>query len=122
MAFDFAGTFNKDVNKFTIDTEGFEYYNLKDLYENNGADEVYPLFGFYINKKGNYGDAPVAYTDEYYVNLPQHLLDVVKEIMANPEAVAAINNGEVEFTIYQYQDEKHKKDCYSIRFVNKEEK
>ena len=122
MAFDFAGTFNKYVNKFTIDTEGFEYYNLKDLYENNGADEVYPLFGFYINKKGNYGDAPVAYTDEYYVNLPPHLLEVVKDIMGNPEAVAAINNGEVEFTIYQYQDEKHKKDCYSIRFVNKEEK
>ena len=122
MAIDFAGTFNKDVNKFTIDTEGFEYYNLKDLYENNGADETYPLFGFYINKKGNFGDAPVAYTDEYYVNLPQHLLEVVKDIMANPEAVAAINNGEVEFTIYQYTDEKHKKDCYSIRFVNKEQK
>jgi hypothetical protein len=112
----FASKFNKDVRKFTLDTEGFEYYNLSDLYENNGADEVYPLFGFYINKKGNYGDAPVAYTDEYFVNLPQHMLEVVKNIMTDEEGVQDINEGKVGFKIYEYMDEKHNKKCYSIRF------
>lgn len=112
----FASKRNKDVKKFDIDTEGFEYYNLDDLYEENGEDYQYILKGFYINKKSKYGDAPVAITLDYFVNLPQHMLDTVKEICADADDVADINNDKVGFKIYSYEDEKHKKTCYSIRF------
>lgn len=112
----FASKYNKEAKKFDIDTEGFEYFNLDDLFENNGADYKYLLKGFYINKKGKFGDAPVAITPEYFVNLPQHLLDSVNEILADNEAVADINKDKVGFTIYSYNDEKHNKICYSIKY------
>lgn len=117
--FDFANEFNKDAKRFDVNTEGFEYYNLEDLYDNNGADQVYPVTCFYINKKGKFGDAPVVGTDEYFVNLPQHLLETVLNIIDRAEAVKTINDNKVGFTIYQYHDDKHNKDCYSIRFVNR---
>lgn len=114
----FASKFNKDVKKFEFDTEGLDYVSLNDLFENNGADEVYTLRGFYINKKSKFGDAPVGMTDGCLVNLPSHMLDVVEKIMADDEAVADINAGKVGFTIYSYMDEKHNKICYSIKFVD----
>lgn len=117
--FDFAGTFNVEAKKFDVNTEGFEYFNLQDLYENNGEDQEYPVTCFYINKKGKFGDAPVIGTDEYFVNLPQHLLESVLKIIDNPKAVEAVNAGKVAFKIYSYKDEKHNKICYSIKYINK---
>lgn len=118
----FASKFNKEAKKFNINTEGFEYYKLDDLFENNGADEIYPLRGIYINKKGKYGDSPVAITDEFCAYLPQHMMNTVNKILEDDEAVAEINAGKVGFSIYQYTDEKHNKICYSIRFEDIEPK
>ena len=115
----FAARHNK-MAVFDCNTEGFEYFNLETLYEDNGEDHVYPIMGFYINHKSDYGDAPVAILEDKFANLPQHLLDEVLEIMKSEDDVSDIKAGKVGFSIYSYEKELKKgtKTCYSIRWVD----
>ena len=105
---------------FQCDTEGFTYKSLKELYDMFGDEMVYPIQGFYINRKSEFGDAPVAICEEYFVNFPQHMLDEVMEIMKTEEDVDDIKAGKVGFTIYQYEKElgKKTKTCYGVRWVD----
>lgn len=113
----FANKFNK-ARKFDVDTSHFHYESLADLFTNNGKDKVYPLTAIYINTKSKYGNAPVFATDSYFVNAPSHMLDTAREILADDEAIAAINNGEVGFTIYPYTAEKFNRECFGVNFVD----
>lgn len=116
MAFSLAEKYNtKKI--FDIDTEDFDYKSLEELYVDE--DTVYPVCGLYINTKGNFGDEPILATDEYYVNLPHHMADMVKEIIADEDAVYSINAGYVGFTIYKYYQKKYNKECYNIRWVDR---
>lgn len=141
MAFSFSKKFNKE-KLFKINTDGFEYVSLEDLYNETkemvllDADEdtmsdpdemkshiestVFQVRGIYINTKGLYDDAPVVALDSAYVNLPAHLTPICKEILADPQAIAAINAGRVGFTIYTYVKPAYNKTCYSIKWVDTE--
>lgn len=116
----FADKYNKvTVNKFTFSGDStFDFMSLEDLYTANGKDEVYTLRGLWINPKGNFGPAPVGVLNDCYVNLPGHLLETVENIMQDDEACDMINEGLVGFTIHTYFQEKYKKDCYGINFVD----
>ena len=121
----YADKFNKGVNKFTYQTDQtFEFYKLGELLEENGGDEVYTLRGLWINTGGMYGDSPVAVIEDRYVNLPNHMLDTVREMIADDEAVELINAGKIGFKIYSYAKtlKVNKKEvdkiCYSINFVD----
>ena len=117
----FASKHNKAGSAvFNIDTEGWsEYRDLKSLYKENGADKIYPVYGFYINRKSQFGDAPVIICDGYYVNAPKHMLEEVRQIMTDPEDVEAINAGKVGFTIRTYEAKNYKnKKCYGVTFVD----
>lgn len=98
--------------------DNFEYYSLRQLYENNGADSVYRVLALFINDRGSYGDQPLALTPHYYVNLPQHLLDDVMKIMHDQDAIDQINAGRAGFKIRTYTSNKYKKNCYSIEWVD----
>lgn len=116
--FSFASTYNK--TSFGIDTTDFPYVKLRDIYESKdegGNDVIHPLNGLYVHKS-ELGDSPVLVESEKrrLVNLPSHLGETVREILANPEAVTAIKEGKVGYTIYTY--ESHKRKCYSISFVD----
>lgn len=113
----FASRFNKS-RKFDVDTTYFEYMSLEELYSNNGEGEVYPLTAIYINTKSQYGIAPVFATDVCFVNVPSHMAETVKEILADENAVAEINNGKVGFKIYLYHSDKYHRDCFGINFVD----
>ena len=115
----FAARHNKG-SVFSCDTEGFEYKSLKDLYEENGSAEVYPIQGLYINRKSEYGNAPVAICLEYFVNLPQHMTDEVEMILKTIEDIEAIRAGKVGFTIDQYTKTigKKEKTCHGIKWVD----
>lgn len=101
--------------KFEIPEE-FQFASLVDLYNNNGADHVYPVMVLYINHKSQYGAAPVAVTTAELVNLPKHLLDSVRAICADADAVAAINNNRFGFKIRPY--ERNGKTCFSVEWVD----
>ena len=121
----FADRFNKGGNKFSYQTDStFEFFKLGDLLEENGNDEVYTLRGLWINTGGFYGDSPVAVIDDRYINLPGHMIDTVKEMIADDEAVASINDGKLGFKVYSYvktlkvNKKEVDKICYSINFVD----
>ena len=93
--------------------EHFEYRTLKELTQQGKIN--HNLRALFINTKSRYGDAPVAVTNECYVNLPKHLLDAVQSLMTDDEVVNATNQGEIGFTIREYTNQwgTH----YTVEFV-----
>lgn len=94
----------------------FKYMSLHDLYNNNGSDFVYDIRAMYINKKSKFGESPVVATSNELVNLPKHLTDTVKEMLADSEVVDAINNHVFGFTIYTYMNGENV--YYSVNWVD----
>ena len=113
----FATKYNKG-KIFDVDTTGFTYASIKDLFNENGAKHIYPLRGIWINTKGKFGDQPLVATDKFYVNLPTHMLNTCKEIMKDDEAINDINNGKAGFQIYSYTNAKFDRECLGIKFVD----
>lgn len=113
----FAKRFNKG-KKFDFNTEGLEFTSLADLYNNNGEENIYLLKAIFINTKSKFGDTPVFASTDFVVNVPQHLLDTVKDILNDEDAIADINNNKVGFTIYPYKSEKFNVDTFGIKFVD----
>ena len=114
----FAAKHNKG-SKFSVDTEGWsEYRDLKSLYKED-PEAVRPVYGFYINKKSQFGNAPVIICDGYYVNCPKHMLDDVMDILQCAEDIADINDGKVGFKVRTYEAKNYKnKKCYGVEFVD----
>lgn len=106
------------AKKFDIVTNGFEYLSLHDLFTQNGEAAIYPLRGIYINTKGKYDDSPVFATDSYFVNIPSHMTETAKEILADEEAIKDINGGKVAFKIYTYVSQRFNKECFGIDFLD----
>ena len=123
MAFSSFASFNKE-RLFDIDTSDFEYVKLKDLYERDGEGEIYPVRGIYIGTKSEFADeTPLLATDTTYVNLPQHQLIDVKEMLNSRQAINCINNGGAGFTIEKYTKKLKSgatKVCYKAHWVDYE--
>lgn len=79
------------------------YTNLEALYKKNGPDQEYQIKAIYINTKSEQvEEAPVMALATIYVNLPQFQLVDAKSMMAEKNAVRAINNGMAGFKIRTY--------------------
>lgn len=113
--FSFAKSFNKTT--FDIDVTDFEYIKLAALYNADAPQTVYTVNAMWVTKSP-LGDSPVFVCAELgkLVNMPQHTAAMVREIVSNGDAVEAIKNGKVGFTVYEY--ESHGKKCYNVRFVD----
>lgn len=113
--FSFANSFNKVT--FNIDVTDFEYCKLAALYNAEAPNTVYKLDGIWVNKSP-LGESPVFIVSELgkLVNMPMHLTATVREILNNSDAVNAIRNGKVGFTVYEY--ESHARKCYNVRFAD----
>ena len=90
------------------------FKSLKELYRENGKDAIYRFHGFYVNKKGKYGNAPAAYLDACIANFPPYLLDEMVEF--TDADIDDTNNGRVGFRIEVYQ--RGGKDCYGVQWVD----
>lgn len=115
----FASRHNK--TSFGIDTKDFPFVKLSTLYndkKNGGDDVVRPVNGLWVHKS-QLGDSPVIIDAEnkQLVNLPSHLSEEVREILACEDDVQAIKDGKVGYTIYEYDS--HGKKCYSIHWVDR---
>lgn len=120
MAFNFS-KFNKE-RLFDVDTSGFDYVNLEDLFEENGEDHVYKITGVYIGTKSTFDDeSPIIAIEDTYVNLPQHQLPEVKAMLADKAAIKAINDGQAGFVIDSYYQKRFKKTCYAARWGSYDE-
>ena len=117
--FSFASKFNK--TSFGIDTTDFTFVKLTDLFnskQDGGGDVVHPIDGVYVHKS-QLGDSPVIIdaTNKRLVNLPSFTGETIREILQHSDAIQAIKDGKVGYTIYEY--ESHGKKCYNITFVDK---
>ena len=109
--------FNKNTFEkieWGVDTNGFVFKKIKDIYEEKNNVQV---FGFFFVKSENYGLQPVAILKDCLLNLPTHKRDIISEMLKNPDAVNAIKNGECSLAFRQYKS-KYNKICYDFDFVN----
>lgn len=115
MAFKFSKIYNKTT--FAIDTKDYEYKKLSKLFTENEPQKVYKLNGIYLNR-GKFGMQGVLIVSDLkvLVNVPLHMTDTIQAILADVEAIEAIEQGKVGFTIYSYESKE--KECFTIRFVD----
>ena len=109
--------FNKNTFEkieWGVDTNGFVFKKIKDIYEETNVVQV---FGFFFVKSENYGLQPVAILKDCLLNLPTHKREIISEMLKKPDAVNAIKNGECSLTFRQYKS-KYNKVCYDFDFVN----
>lgn len=120
-----ADKYNKATNRFEFQSDStFEFFKLSDLY-NEDPDAVHIIRALWINDGGVYGPSPVTTLEDRYINLPGHLVDTVKEMIADSETVDAINNEKLGFTVRSYikqlkakNGKTVEKTCYSVTFVD----
>lgn len=108
--------FNRRSRFEYIDTEGYEYRKLADLYEQFGKDATYPIRALYLNDT-KFGKSAVAVTDGFFINLPAHTQKDVAEIIADDDLVQMINEGKVSIRIYEYFSRKYNKTFYGIEWI-----
>ena len=108
-------------NKFTIDTTGFEYKSLSELYNETSPDIVFSVHGAYIGKfysKREKKEVECCFvaSDGYFISLPAHLVDTVKEILTDQECVDQMNGGGAGLVVRPY--EKDGETYYTADFVD----
>lgn len=77
-----------------VNTQGFNYVSLKDVYASEG-DKPYPIKGLFINTKGKYGSEAVAIGDHILINLPNYCVDDVEDMLKDDVVIDAIKQGRV---------------------------
>lgn len=111
--------YNNNVNRFTFkQVDNPDYKSLKELYKN--GDVALFVGGLFVNTKSKFGDSPVAVCDGFNVNLPNHLLETVKEMINDDDVVELANKGDLAMEIYEYETKKWGK-SYSVNFKEKNE-
>lgn len=111
--------FNKGSQFTPINTEGYEYKKPDELFETYGEDTTYPIRALYVNDT-KFGESAVATTDGYFINLPTHIVNDVKEIIADENLVNMINEGRVSISLYEYFSSKYKGTFYGVKWVESE--
>ena len=118
----FANRHNKggiDWKIGDLKTDSFQFWKREECYK-EAPDKTYKLRGIYINKKGKFGDHPVAILDDRFMDFPDYMTDEVKEILTSEEDIADIIAGRVGFTLEQYTDKNFGRECVGVRWVDLE--
>lgn len=117
----FAEKHNK-TRIFDIETEGLEYVKPEDAFNKYGRDAVYRLDALFINRKGNYDDAPVAVVttnnEQFMLNMPAHMTEEVEKILADSTDINDIKSGKVGIKLRPYHQRKFNRDCFGQEFVD----
>lgn len=95
----FASKHNHSGNQFTYKLESQDFKKLSELEEG----KKYQIRGLFISHKGNYGDHPVAVGNDFFIDLPKHATQDVKDIIADESDCKAINDGLVGITPRPYE-------------------
>ena len=112
--------FNKNTKVFTFQApKDFQYKNMKELYNANGADHVYKVLGWFFHT-GKFGEQPIFITPDFYINGPKHMASQCRDIIADVEAVAQINAGQAGFKLRPYTSSAGTT-AYSVEWVDLEE-
>lgn len=83
-------------------------------------DKKYTIEALFINTKGKFGNQGVIVIENYFVNLPNHLTEMIEEMRSDSEVTEAINNRELAFEIYEFTSKKYNRTSVSINIVASE--
>lgn len=89
-----------------------DFVKLQDLTEGT----KHTIQALFINTKGKFGDQGVIYTNNSIVNLPKHLLELIKDLRSDDEVTQAINERQLAFEVYSYNTDEGRKG-YSINIT-----
>ena len=95
------------------------FAKLKDLYADGYREngKTFIIRGAFINEKSRYGASAAFMCDGYNISLPQHMLDDVRDMLADQDAISAMNAGTAGGYVYSYKN-RNGGDSYSVRFVD----
>lgn len=128
MAFSFE-SFNKEF-LFDFNSEGFEYLTAAESHEKYADEEevnyqecdskVTRVVAIGINKTDSpsaiYSENAWIATEEEFVNVPHHQLEIIRNLMNDPRAVAGIKAGKCGFYTEPYKNKYGL--FYQVKFVN----
>lgn len=111
------GLKNFNGNKFekiewNVKTEGFKFKKCSEMELN----KEYTVHGLFITKDRGYGYGPAAILDDCFLNLPTSMLDTVKNILKDEEAIAELKSGNAKIKITSFTSKKYNKIGYSVEF------
>lgn len=86
--------------KFSINTEGFEFKKISEF----PLNKELTVRGALISKGGKYGDSASLILDDCFMNIPNHMIDDVKELLGDQDAVDQVEAGLLAVSIYEYED------------------
>lgn len=119
MAFNF-NKFNKGTKVLRpgVDNSDYDFVHLSSF-----ENENIPVDGFFFTDGYNEGEKQVVVVGSgVNINMPGRATKIFEELAADPEAVAAVEKGELYITdihLLKAKDKK-KKDTYSFKLVNAE--
>ena len=120
----FGAKFGRKSVTWKVSTQGRKYFKLSELIEQYEIGHTYVLDCLYINDKSQYGESPVAGVADakgsFMVNLPKHLLQQVRVILEDPEAVEAIQLGRAGFKVRTYTPKGSNRICYTVDWCDVE--
>lgn len=118
MAYNFKSLNKHSDRKFNYDeTQHRDFTTLSKLYEENGAGQVYTVYGVWINKRDKYGERPEVVLRDYILDAPRSTVDLWKNVLNDEQAIKSINDGECKFTIDKFYSERYFKDIYVFNFI-----
>lgn len=120
----FGNKYGRKSVTWKVNTQGRKYFKLSELFDHHEAGHTYIMDCMYINDKSQYGDAPVCGVADargsYMVNLPKHLLQDVRDMLQDQEAIEAIQLGRAGFRIRVYQPKGSNRNCFTVDWVDVE--
>lgn len=104
--------------KFNVDSTNFPFCELSELIKENGHKILKVQGAFtYTTKKNK--TRPCLIADSHKVNLPDHMLKEIQQLLDDSEAISLINAGKCGFQTTEYEDTKNGNGtCYSGHFVD----
>lgn len=78
--------------------QNVKYVKLKEL-----EPKEHIVRGIYFTEKGKYGKSVAVYDGEVMINLPSHMVTTCEEMVADIDAITAINSGKLGIMPYAYE-------------------
>ena len=94
----------KHGRTFNVNSDDFPFTDLKTVIAENGH-KVLKVQGVF-HYKAKYGERPVIIADCLKINLPDHCMKDIENILADDEAIRLINEGKCGFQTSEYTDSK----------------
>lgn len=106
-----------------IDTTGFEYKSLSEIFDAKHPDQVFSVYGLYVGKFYSKREKKevencFAASDGFFISLPSHLVETVKSILTDDEAVDQMNGSAAGLVIRPY--DKDGETYYTADFLDVE--